>query len=116
MTREATNELIEIAETMSTDELLRLLRDVLTYMSEDEVRDFAEGEGYIDSEEDEEQEEFDYENDDEVNDAFEEDHPDLDWSDLPAVREAFSLFVDCLNRDGRISDELAQNVTLRNDD
>jgi hypothetical protein len=33
-------------------------------------------------------------------------------TDKPAMRQAFSCFVDDLNRDGRISDRLAFTVTL----
>lgn len=115
MIREATNKLLEIADDMDAEDLLSLLRDILNYMSEDEVRDFAEAEGYIDEEE--ELEQFEFEDEDEVNNEFEEQHIDaLDWTDLPAVRFAFSCFIDNLHREGRISNELAQNVTLRNDD
>lgn len=33
-------------------------------------------------------------------------------NDLPAKRQAFSVFVDDLHRDGKISDRVANNVTM----
>ena len=56
MTREATCELIEMAETgvLSWE---TVARECLQYMSEDEVRDMAESNFWIDSEDDEEDEE-----------------------------------------------------------
>ena len=51
--RQATNKLIELAEEgVVSWESIAL--SCLRYMSEDEVKDLAESEGYIDSEEDEE--------------------------------------------------------------
>ena len=55
MAREATCELIEMAETGALS-WETIARECLQYMSEDEVRDMAESNFWIDSEEDSEEE------------------------------------------------------------
>ena len=62
MTREATRELIEMAEIgiLSWE---TIARECLQYMSEDEVRDMAESNDWIDPEDDEEDEDLEDEDD-----------------------------------------------------
>ena len=55
MAREATRELIEMAETGALS-WETIARECLQYMSEDDVRDMAESNFWIDSEEDSEEE------------------------------------------------------------
>ena len=64
MTREATCELIEMAETgvLSWE---TVARECLQYMSEDEVRDMAESNFWIDSEDDEEDKDLEDDDEDE---------------------------------------------------
>ena len=64
MTREATCELIEMAETgvLSWE---TVARECLQYMSEDEVRDMAESNFWIDAEDDEEDEDLEDDDEDE---------------------------------------------------
>lgn len=53
MAREATNELIDMAENGAIS-WETIARECLQYMSEDEVRDMAESNDWIDAEDDEE--------------------------------------------------------------
>lgn len=100
-----------------------LARDLLGWLSDDECADFARANdiGLFPDEEEEDEdddEEFDITEEDEVREQFA-----ASWAercnevpayrtDKPAKRMAFSCFVDDLQRDGRISDELANNVTM----
>jgi len=53
MTREATNKLIEMVDDGVLD-ARAVLMSALGYMSEDDVRDMAEAEGFINEEDDDE--------------------------------------------------------------
>lgn len=120
MSRKYTNMVLEKVEQGLLDPI-QVLRDALMYMSEDEVEDFAESNGYTEDEEDEEPE-YEYSDEDDVREAFkqfwEERCNDVPAyrTDKPAKRMAFACFVDDLQRDGRISDDLANDVTLGEDE
>lgn len=97
-----------------------LARDLMGYMSDDEVKDFAE-KNDIELFPEEEPEVFEIEDEDEVRELFA-----AFWAerlrevpayanDKPAKRQAFSCFVDDLQRDGKISEDLASEVTLEED-
>lgn len=62
MTREATCELIEMAENGAIS-WETIARECLQYMSEDEVRDMAESNDWIDPEDDEEDDDLEDEDD-----------------------------------------------------
>lgn len=97
----------------------QLARDLMGYMSDDECKDFAHSNDIeLFPEEDDTPEEFEFADEDEVREAF------AQWwrerlrevpayaDDKPAKRQAFTCFVDDLQREGRISDELADSVTM----
>lgn len=99
-----------------------LARDLMGYMSDDECADFAHKNDIELFPEEEETEDFEFSDEEEVREAFNE-----AWSerlaevpaykdDKPAKRMFFSCFVDDLERSGRISEELAQDVTMGDED
>jgi len=101
----------------------QLASDLLSYLSEDECEDFVHKNGIeLFPEEEKEPEEFEFSDEDEVNEAFAEQWTELCAevpayrTDKPARRMAFTCFVDDLQREGRISDELAYSVTLQSDE
>lgn len=120
MSRKYTKMVLEKVEQGLLDPI-QVLRDALMYMSEDDVEDFAESNGYTEDEEDEEPE-YEYSDEDDVREAFkqswEERCNDVPAyrTDKPAKRMAFTCFVDDLQRNGRISDDLANDVTLGEDE
>ena len=100
-----------------------LLMCALKYMSHDDAR------GMLDAnelsprfdEDDDEPEEFDLADEDDVREAFWDEHPefkddrddDKSQNDYNAtIRTAFVDWVDNANREGRLSDDLAGEVTL----
>lgn len=99
-----------------------LARDLLGWLSEDDCIAFAHANDIALEDDEGESEEFEFTDEEEVREAF-ANH----WAerlqqvpayadDKPAKRMAFSCFVDDLQRDGRISDELADEVTLGDDE
>lgn len=91
-----------------------LASDLLGYLSDDECEDFA----HKNDIELFPEEEFEFSDEEEVREAFRE-----AWgercrevpayrTDKPAARQFFACFVDDLERDGRISEELAASVTM----
>lgn len=101
----------------------QLAKDLLGYLSEDDCKDFAhKNDIQLFPDEDEESEEFEFSDEDEVRDAFADQWAEFvdaypeHQNDKPAKRQAFSVFVDDLQRDGRISDDLANEVTLGDDE
>lgn len=118
------NKLIELLDEGLLDPK-QLANDLLGFLSEDDCEEFAQKNDIDLFPEDDEEEapEYLYDTEEEVNDAFreywdeccrDEHHPDS--NDRPAKRQSFSVFVDNLQRDGSISDDLAQEVTLEGDD
>lgn len=119
MTREITNKILEAVEEGLLDRDTVIMA-CLKYMSEDDVADMARSNEFF--EDDEDEAEYEFTDDDEVNEAFAE-----SWetacnedkslrNDKPAKRQFFSMFVDQLCKDARISAELANDVTLSDDD
>ena len=102
-----------------------LAKDLLVWLSDDDCAEFAHANDIPLEDEDEdedEDEEYEFTDEDEVNEAF-ANH----WAERcrevpayktvkPAKRMAFTCFVDDLQRKGRISDDLANDVTLQGDD
>lgn len=115
------NRLFEMLESGELD-AKTLAGDLMGYMSDDEVKDFAEKNDIELFPEDDDAEEFEYSDEDEVNEAFAERWADRITqcpayaNDKPAKRQDFCFFVDELAREGRISDELASDVTLSDDE
>ncbi len=100
---------------------LQMARDLLGYLSDADCKDFAE-KNDIELFPEEDEPEFEYDDEDDVNEAFAElweqcvsENPRLK-NDKPAKRESFTQFVDQLHRAGKISDELSADVTLEDDD
>ena len=110
-----------------------LLTAALKYLSHDDCREMLdmnelsprfdedEPEDEDESEDDEDHEDFEFEDEDEVRAAFWAEHPefaddydeDKSQNDYNAdIRTAFCDWVDSINRAGRISDDLAGEVTL----
>lgn len=120
MSRKYTNLVLEKVEQGLLDHI-QVLRDALMYMSEDELEDFAESNGYAEDEEDEEPE-YEYSDKDDVREAFKQfwkercNYVPAYRTDKPAKRMAFTCFVDDLQMNGRISDDLANDVTLGEDE
>lgn len=117
------DKLLEMIEDGTLDSHT-LAKDLLGYLSDDDCKEFAEKNDIeLFPEEDDEQEgEFEFFDEHGVREAF-----TSFWNercsevpayreDKPAKRQAFTVFVDDLQRDGRISDDLANNVTLGDDD
>lgn len=97
----------------------QLAKDLLGWLSEDDCIQFAHAN---DIQLEDEEPEYEYSDEDEVNEAFAEeweqccnDQPSL-RKDKPAKREAYALFIDSLQREGKISEDLANDVTLSDDD
>jgi hypothetical protein len=98
-----------------------LLLCALKYMSHDDCRgmlDANELSPRFDEEEDE-PEEFELEDEDDVRDCFWDEHPEYHrqegWTQNPydgQIRTAFVNWLDGAHREGRLSDDLAQEVTL----
>lgn len=94
-----------------------LASDLLGYLSDDECEDFAY-KNDIELFPEEEEEEFEFSDEEEVREAFREAWEErcrevLAYrTDKPAARQFFACFVDDLERDGRISEELAASVTM----
>ena len=101
-----------------------LLLCALKYMSHDDVRDMLDCNEYsprFDEDDEEEVEDFELKDEDEVREAFWDDHENL-WdqrdddktqNEYPAdIRTAFVDWLDSAHREGRLSDELAGEVTL----
>lgn len=119
------NRLYELMEDGALD-ATTLARDLLGYMSDDDCKDFAQRndiELFPEEEEEEQQEqEFEFSEENEVRKAFSDawdercNHVPAYRTDKPAKRMAFTCFVDDLQREGRISDELANEVTLGDED
>lgn len=115
------NRLFEMLEEGTLD-AHTLARDLMGYMSDDEVKDFAEKNDIELFPEEDEPEQFEFEDEDEVREEFDdywfeacEANRSLE-DDKPARRQAFSVFVDNLQREGRISEDLASEVTLGDDE
>ena len=96
-----------------------LLLCALKYMSHDDVRDMLDCNEL--SPRFDEEEEFELADEDDVREAFWDEHPeyederddDKSQNDYNAtIRTAFVDWVDAANREGRMSDELAGEVTL----
>jgi len=92
--------------------------NLLGYLSQEECADFAHQNDIELFPEDEDEQSFEFEDEEEVLKAFEElwaEHilnAPHEANDKPAKLIAFSCFVDDLQRDGRISDDLASEVAL----
>ena len=128
MTREITNKILEAVEAGMLDRDTVIMA-CLKYMSEDDVADIAHDNEFFDdeetedeSEDSEDEPEYEFTDENEVNEAF-ADHwedacnekPSL-RNDKPAKRFAFAMFLDQLCDEGRISAELADDVTLLSED
>ena len=118
MSREYTDKLLQAIEDGMLDRD-GVIMACVKYMSEDDVADMCHCNEFFSNEDEDESSELD---EDEVNAEFSEfwqSHCDLspnDRDDKPAKRQAFSFFVDDLQRCGRISNDVANNVTLEGDD
>jgi hypothetical protein len=104
------NRLCELLDEGALD-AATLAKDLLGYLSDDDCAEFARMNDIQLFDEDE------YDEDD-LRELFAEhwaEHiaarPD-DADDIPAKREAFSAYIDSMQRDGKISEELASSVTL----
>ena len=113
ISRQATNKLLEMIEEGLLDKD-NVIMACVKYMSEDDVADMCHANEFF-----AEEEEFPIEDEDEVRAAFWEAHPqytEVDGqtqNDYPTdVRVAFCDYVDYLQKDGQISEELAGEVTL----
>jgi len=99
-----------------------LLLCALKYMSHDDCREMLDmNELSPRFDEDEDEKEYDLADEDEVRDAFWDEHPEFEdyrdddksQNDYNAnIRTAFVDWLDYANRSGRLSDDLAGEVTL----
>lgn len=104
-----------------------LINSCLNYMSEADIQDMAESEGFIEDEDQDDNQEDDaesflYDDPDEVLDLFNseykvfiQDNPSK-AGDICMKREMFSAFIDNMQKEGDISEDLANNITLPEDD
>lgn len=106
--------LYEMLESGALD-AMTLARDLLGWLSDDDCKDFAHAND-ISLEDDED--EFEFSDEEEVREAFADHWEDrcrqvpAYRTDKPAKRMAFTCFVDALQQEGRISDDLADEVKL----
>jgi hypothetical protein len=114
------NRLFEMLEEGTLD-AFTLARDLMGYMSDDDVKDFAEKNDIELFPDEDDSPSYLYDDEDEVREAFAEFWAERcrevpAWAtDKPAKRQAFSYFVDDLQRVDDISEELADSVTLADD-